>query len=321
MSSEGKFIMETIVSVIVPVYKVERYIRRCLESIISQSYQGLEVILIDDGSPDKCGEICDEYALKDKRIIVIHQENRGNSAARNAGLDRATGEYIVFVDSDDAVPNDMVEKLLDACKKNDAQIAIGNFEVFTDQLPKADAIENEVEVFDNGAVIPFIHTVPGEKFVVVWGKIYSSKLFETLRFPGRKTNEDLSVLYRLYDMAERVVLINRTVYWYFRGNTDSLTYKLSDEFYADVYTVLNEERYYLAVKHPEMVKFPMKTQMYWLYDEYKKLFSLKKDRARRKQIYQRYCAIYEECKGLPKEKFYKFFRYAPNIYCFLKKQC
>ena len=102
---------EELISVIIPIYKVEKYLRECIDSIINQSFKNLEIILVDDGSPDNCGKICDEYAKKDNRLKVIHKENGGLSSARNAGLDIATGEYISFVDSDDYVSNKFIENL------------------------------------------------------------------------------------------------------------------------------------------------------------------------------------------------------------------
>lgn len=110
------------VSVVIPVYKVEKYLRECVDSVLAQSCTELEVILVDDGSPDRCGQICDEYAAADKRVSVIHKQNGGLSDARNAGLKRASGKYVLFVDSDDMIANNAVEKLLAAAEKNDAQI-------------------------------------------------------------------------------------------------------------------------------------------------------------------------------------------------------
>src|SRR5574344_122915 len=118
--------MNDLVSIIVPVYKVEPYLKRCLDIILNQTYKNIEIILVDDGSPDKCPQICDEYAKKDNRIIVIHQENGGLSAARNTGLDIAKGEYISFVDSDDWVHLQYIEVLLTSALKENADIIIGN---------------------------------------------------------------------------------------------------------------------------------------------------------------------------------------------------
>ena len=116
---------QPLVSIIVPIYKVEPYLRRCLNSIVNQTYTNLEIILVDDGSPDGCPQICDEYAAKDKRIVVIHKKNGGLSDARNTGLDICKGEYISFVDSDDWVDEGYIEKLLSFTQKENADIAIG----------------------------------------------------------------------------------------------------------------------------------------------------------------------------------------------------
>ena len=116
-----------LLSVIVPVYRVETYLPKCLDSLVGQTYADLEIILVDDGSPDRSGAICDEYAARDSRIVVIHQENRGASQARNAGLDRATGEFVAFVDSDDYLDFSMYENLMKAVVEYDADIVISDF--------------------------------------------------------------------------------------------------------------------------------------------------------------------------------------------------
>ena len=134
------------VSVIVPVYKVERYIRKCIDSILKQSFTDFELILVDDGSPDKCGKICDEYAAKDKRIKVIHKKNGGLSDARNAGLDYATGGYICFIDSDDWIHKDLLKDNLERLVSENADVIIFNYvEVF-----KETSIERLVVKTDNG---------------------------------------------------------------------------------------------------------------------------------------------------------------------------
>ena len=111
------------ISIIVPVYKVEKYIHKCIDSILNQTFKDFELILVDDGSPDNCGKICDEYAKKDSRVIVIHKENGGLSSARNSGLDIARGDYIGFVDSDDYIENDMYELLYNLCEENNCDIS------------------------------------------------------------------------------------------------------------------------------------------------------------------------------------------------------
>ena len=116
-----------VVSVIIPIYKAEPYLKKCLDSIAAQTYKNLEIILIDDGSPDNCGRICDEYAANDPRVKVIHKQNGGMSDARNTGLDNATGEYLTFIDSDDYVSENFVDTLLNALRDNDADMSVCSF--------------------------------------------------------------------------------------------------------------------------------------------------------------------------------------------------
>lgn len=140
------------ISIIVPVYKVEPYLRKCLDSIIAQTYTNLEIILVNDGSPDNCGAICDEYAAKDTRIIVIHKENGGVSSARNMGLDVATGEYIGYVDSDDWIEPDMYEYLLGLAKTHDADVAQCGFWLEEDgQSLEQDVFPTDTTAFSGGA--------------------------------------------------------------------------------------------------------------------------------------------------------------------------
>ena len=129
--------MNPLISFIIPVYNVEKYLAQCIESVLVQSHDNIEIILVDDGSTDKSGEICDNFSKTDNRVRVIHQENRGASAARNAGLGIAKGNYIAFIDSDDYVSPSMAEKLLDAISKTDSDLAMCNF-AYTDELGKRD---------------------------------------------------------------------------------------------------------------------------------------------------------------------------------------
>ena len=155
---------QKLVSVIIPIYKAEKYLSMCVDSVLNQTYQNLEVILVDDGSPDNCPAICDEYAQKDKRIRVIHQKNAGLSMARNAGLDICTGDYITFVDSDDALHIDFVARLLAACEDNSAEIAIADFKkaAVAEYLPKITApLENKpVRVVDGHEANMMIYRRP-----------------------------------------------------------------------------------------------------------------------------------------------------------------
>lgn len=200
------------ISVIVPVYKVEPYLRKCLDSIVGQTYENLEIILVDDGSPDNCGAICDEYAARDERIRVIHQPNGGLSAARNAGLDMATGEYIGFVDSDDWIEADMYEYLLSGAQRAAADIAVcGLFE----ELPGRQNCRCwwEAETFDteSGLEQLFLRKKYSHS---AWDKLYRRALFDGVRFPKGRNFEDIATTYRVFEKAKTVQLMPEAKYHY-----------------------------------------------------------------------------------------------------------
>lgn len=210
---------DKLVSVIIPVYKVEKYLPMCVDSVLNQTYQNLEVILVDDGSPDNCPAICDEYAKKDKRIRVIHQKNAGLSMARNAGLDICTGDYITFVDSDDALHVDFVARLLAACEENGAEIAVGNYMKATpaEYLPKiaAPLANKPVRVVDGReANMMLYRRSEWVRMVTAWGKLFRRELLETERFPDVKLHEDEALIYKLLYRSRQVALADGALYLY-----------------------------------------------------------------------------------------------------------
>ena len=209
--------MNDLISVIVPVYKVEPYLRRCIDSIISQTYHNLEIILVDDGSPDNCGAICDEYAEKDSRVRVIHKPNGGLSDARNAGLDIMTGDYVAFVDSDDWIEADMYRTLLTQMEHFDADISIGGF---TDDLEKdGSAVVTKVSDYGN---TPFAesNTDAMRRFLrtswAAWDKLYKAELFSGIRYPVGEINEDEAIALQLLSRCRRVCYTNEVYYHYIK---------------------------------------------------------------------------------------------------------
>lgn len=167
--------MNPLISVIVPVYKVEEYLPQCIESILAQTYRNLEIILIDDGSPDRCPQICDEYARKDPRICVIHQKNQGVSAARNAGLERATGDYIGFVDGDNSISPVMYENLLKLIEQYRVQIAMCRFrKVVSNQFPDDENPQSGILPIEK-AIAKIL--IPGYYNCSLWNKLFDCRLF------------------------------------------------------------------------------------------------------------------------------------------------
>lgn len=181
------------ISVIVPVCNVEPYLRKCLDSVVGQTYRDLEILIIDDGSTDKSGRICDEYAERDERVKVFHTENRGLSAARNLGLDNATGDWIGFVDSDDWIEPDMYEALLRKAEETEADVVeCGCYTDYTTKTIEHPAILKTVT--DKEAVEALIRN---EIRTQVWNKIWKRHLFNEIRFPEGRSFEDVATTYKL----------------------------------------------------------------------------------------------------------------------------
>ena len=204
--------MNAKISVIIPIYKVEQYLDECVESVVNQTYTNLEIILVDDGSPDHCPELCDRWAEKDARIKVIHKENGGLSDARNAGIDVAVGDYIGFVDSDDWIKTDMYEKMLQALIKENADICACNIlSCYEDR--QIGWGSSDYFVGNSEQILSRLYD-DSRYPVSAWNKLYKKKCWETLRFPKGKICEDAFTTYRLVHEADRIVQISEPLYCY-----------------------------------------------------------------------------------------------------------
>lgn len=210
------------ISVIVPVYNVEPYLRKCLDSIVNQTYRDLEILVIDDGSTDGSGKICDEYAEKDGRIRVFHTENRGLSCARNLGLDNANGEWIGFVDSDDWIEPDMYECLLSRAVETRADVVeCGVLQEYPERTEERKQEESLVPGIE--AVSKLIHGGLGN---AVWRKLWRIKCFEHIRFPERRVFEDVATTYRVFAETSWVANIEESKYHHVHRN-DSLSKRIN----------------------------------------------------------------------------------------------
>lgn len=205
-----------LVSIIVPCYKVEIYLKTCIESIIHQTYTNWELILVDDGSPDSSGQICDNYALTDSRIKVIHKDNGGLSSARNAGLDIVRGAYVTFLDSDDFWHLDYLKVLIELATQNNADIVQCDYLRGVDKVFPKSRRKNKVTVFDNHSVF----TKRADR-IVMWGKIYKSELFNDIRMPVGLIHEDDWTTWKLYYKAN-IIIITRIPLYYYTINANSI---------------------------------------------------------------------------------------------------
>ncbi len=204
-----------LISVIVPIYKVEKYLDDCVQSLINQTYKNIEIILVDDGSPDNCGQMCDEYAAQDRRIKVIHKDNGGLSDARNVAIDVAQGEWITFVDSDDYVTEDYTETLYNLVAKYNCEISVALHQKFLDgQSPHVHFPSISEEKMDSKYAVEQMFYQ--EKFDnAAWSKLYHRKLFESgIRYPKGLLFEDLPTTYKLMLLSSSVAFTNKKIYYY-----------------------------------------------------------------------------------------------------------
>lgn len=205
---------EELITVIVPVYNVEKYLRHCVETIVNQTYAKLEIFLIDDGSSDSSGEICDELSIDDERIKVIHKENGGLSDARNVAIEKSNGKFITFVDSDDYIPYDTIEYLYKQIKAYDADISIGKMYLTSKTDEKIANQETQSIKLDNKEAV--IEMIYGSYYTAsASGKLYKTSLFKDIRYPVGRLNEDLFTTYKLLNKSRLTVYSDKIVYYYF----------------------------------------------------------------------------------------------------------
>ncbi len=216
--------VQDLVSIVVPVYNVEKYLKRCIDSIINQSYNNIEILLVDDGATDSSGLICDEYEKKDSRIKTIHKKNGGLSDARNKGIDQANGKYICFVDSDDWIEKSMIYDLIKEVKKTNSDIAIcGRYRSYEDRDKEIEKYQKypEKENFDNVDGLKYLMSFCGYDMSVC-DKMFLTELFKEVRFPFGKTCEDSFTTYKVFSLAKRICYLDKQLYnYYYRPNSIS----------------------------------------------------------------------------------------------------
>lgn len=223
------------VSIVIPVYNVERYLHRCLNSVINQTYQNLEIILVDDGSTDNSGKICDEYAVKDNRVVVVHKENGGLSDARNVGIERIHGEYLAFIDSDDFVSRHYVQGLLDALLECQADIAFCRYlKVLDNDGFKTKPKSVKLHCFSSDEMLKNWHGKYKHIETMAWNKLYYASLFTNsgIRYPKGYYNEDVQTTHLLVNQASKIVITNQILYYYVQRK-DSIMGTITDKKVTD----------------------------------------------------------------------------------------
>lgn len=299
--------MDEKVSVIIPIYKVEKYIHRCIDSVINQSYRNLEIILVDDGSPDNCGKIIDEYKKSDIRVISLHKKNGGLSDARNYGLRFATGDYIYFLDSDDYINNLAIEKLIYEARKQNADIVQGAFYYdygtyflydnrYFDEMDKAvelDNLEAMKELLINEKIKNF-----------AWGKLYKKGILDGIEFKKDVFFEDVFWAHKVFKRVKKYVIIHEPLYYYVqRENSISGNYSLKN---LDLIKGLKERLEFTKTNYKDLVDESYNALTKACLQNYNLLFLNKKkfkDKKYRNEIKKYVNENYEEMKNACKNDY------------------
>lgn len=244
--------MEELISVIVPVYNVEKYIAQCVESIINQKYNNLEIILVDDGSLDSSRVICDNLAAEDKRVRVVHKENGGLSDARNYGISIARGKYLSFIDSDDFVSNDFIASLYDSLVRHNADIACCGFNrYYTDKNIVNDQIQGIDELFTSKEAIKLLN-IYGYFSDSACNKLFEKSLFDDISFPVGKLFEDTMVMIQIFDRANLIYYNSDPKYYYRQRQGSIVTTPQNAKKQIDAAIYVKE---YIASNHPDLSSF------------------------------------------------------------------
>lgn len=255
--------MLELISLVVPIYNVEHYLSSCIESIVRQSYKNLQILLIDDGSTDSCPSICEEWVAKDSRIEVVHKANGGLSDARNAGIERAKGKYIAFVDSDDMISSDMVEYLYRLLITHNADISVCQRARINEDgnlLDDANPLFHDYAVRGNDACMHDYFSA-GRIDAVAWGKLYRRELFREVRYPVGKYHEDVFTTYRLMAQASVVAVGGERKYFY-RVRKASITQSVFSPKHLDAVKAKLQQAEFLAEHYPRELSYALSGIVY-----------------------------------------------------------
>ena len=243
---------ESLISIIIPVYKAEKYIERCLHSLINQTYRNLEIIIVDDASPDKSGEICEQYAKQYAHIKVFHNPtNQGVSVARNVGLEHATGNYIGFVDPDDDFSHHIFERFHDFLIQNECDLVIcGRYDVYQKKPEETILYLEKSMVLEKTIAMQMLFDDAIGSYL--WDKLFKAELWNGIRFvPGKQFAEDVFVMHHVFDKAEKIGFIAESLYYY-HINDNTLSNRYSPLKWVNTYLIFKERLEFAKKKYPEM---------------------------------------------------------------------
>ncbi|MFC4620086.1 glycosyltransferase family 2 protein [Camelliibacillus cellulosilyticus] len=265
--------MKPLVSIIVPIYKVAPYLRKCVDSILAQTLRHIEIILVDDGSPDQCGAICDDYAKRDSRVRVIHKQNGGQSSARNAGLDLASGDYIGFVDGDDYIHERMYEQLYALAEKYDSDIVVCKLSEVAqhDEKEQKDVHEMTIKHYSNLEALKQLYQPIngafdgmgrlGKDWVYPVNKLYRKHLFKSLRFEKGRIYEDEFMIHRILYQCKRITTVSAHLYFYIQRPGSTINSPFSAKKFDRVYALKERADFFKTIDEKWLYHHAMRTYM------------------------------------------------------------
>lgn len=273
-----------LISVIIPVYKVEKYIKKCVESVLNQTYENYEIILVDDGSPDNCPNICDEYAKLNKKIKTYHKQNGGLSDARNYGIERSVGEYITFIDSDDFVQNTYLEVLYTNIKKNDCEVsACSHFVLYNNSKINLNKIV-EKKYDKNTAMKDLLY---GYIDTSSWAKLYKREIFNDIKFPVGKIFEDTATTYKIFDKCKNIYVTTEQLYNYVIRENSITTSKFNKKKF-DLINVSIEMHDFIKKNYPQYIDASISKLLRSYISTYNLLITYKNDFNKEKKEIQKF---------------------------------
>lgn len=295
-----------LISVVIPVYKIEKYIGSCLESIQKQTYENIEILVVNDGSPDKSAEIAHEYAKNDSRIKVIDKKNGGLSDARNVGIEKAKGNYILLVDGDDYIAENMIEKMYDAIKESKSDLCICSINI-VDENGQCAEHENfkpliEPGIYTKEQMFEKITDIPNWFYVVAWNKLYKREIFDKVKYPKGRIHEDEFVIHHIMDAVDQTICLEDRFYYYVQRNQSIMhaDYSIKRMDVADAFLdrtdfFLNKHKITNAKKMFVRVRAKL-IEGYIALNENSKMS--KEDKERMMQLHKEYCKVYKKiCKN------------------------
>lgn len=313
--------MENKISIVVPVYNVEPYLKRCLDSVLAQTWEQWECILVNDGSKDNSLEIAKAYAEQDSRFRVVSQENQGLSAARNKGIELSTGNYISFLDSDDAIAPTFLERLWQVVDKYDADAAVCTYLRFSsEKIPAVLDVLGQETVLTAEEAVKKILVDRKRHMITAWGKLYKRELLKEIRYPVGKMHEDEFVTYKIFAHCRKVAEVSDGMYFYFeRADSIMGKYKIKR---LDALEAFHESLEFISKEMPELYGKVFVNYLFNLAIAYYRVSTLKDQKDINREIRKAFLKIWQEykrcfrkeCGGIKKAALY-IFRICPGLFC------